>query len=244
MFVVLSLKKLLFWLLLAGIVLLAVYCIANAPNSGAQPAVSYDLGELPMLIIDPGHGGVDGGAVSVNGVNESVINLDIAKKMELMCEFMGFPVLMTRKSEELDYPDDCTTIAARKRHDQKSRVAFINAAENAVVLSIHQNSFPNSKPYGPQSFYTNDEAAQSLATLVQDCLNEALCPEKRRVAAPVAKSIYLMKSIDYPGVLVECGFVSNKREAALLETEEYRLKIACAVMGAYSQHIFTEDEIG
>ena len=241
MIVVTTLKRLVLSLL---IVALAVCGLVSLRPDEASPVSVPAMQAAPTLIIDPGHGGVDGGAISVNGVNESVINLDIAKKMAALSELMGYPVLMTRQGEELAFPAECKTIASKKRYDQKQRVEYINAAENAVVLSIHQNSFPSCAPYGPQTFYTAGESASKLGVLVQDYLNSALCPEKRRVAAPVARDIYLMKNIKCPGVLVECGFVSNKREAALLETGQYRLKIACAVMSAWAAHLNTDDEIG
>ena len=198
-----------------------------------------------MLIIDPGHGGVDGGAVSVNGVNESVINLDIAKKMELMCEFMGFPVLMTRESEELDYPDDCTTIAARKRHDQKSRVAFINAAENAVVLSIHQNSFQSSSVRGAQVFYyTGSEQGQQFAQIMQQQLVEILDPSNTRVCKENS-SYYLLKKTSVPLVIVECGFLSNPEEAAMLQTEEFQDRTADAICMGIQKYLETcSDQTG
>ena len=152
--------------------------------------------------------------------------------------------MLTRKSETLKYPEECKTVASRKKHDQLQRVELINEAENAVVLSIHQNSFPSSQPFGPQAFYTADESARSFGLLVQEYLNQALCPKTRRVAAPAAKDIYLMKNISCPGVLAECGFLSNKNDAKLLDTDSYRLKTACALIGAYAMHLSTIDEIG
>lgn len=240
MIVVTTLKRLMLALLVVAVA--AAGLLSLRPDEIRYASAPVEQ-ETPTLIIDAGHGGADGGAVSVNGVNESVINLDIAKKMAVLAEFASYPVLLTREGEELVYPEDCKTIAEKKRYDQKQRVEYINTSKNAVVLSVHQNSFPNSRPYGPQTFYNTHEPASSLGVVVQDYLNAALCPENRRLAAPVAKDIYLMKKIDCPGVLVECGFVSNAKEAALLETEQYRLKIACAVMSAYISHISTEDEI-
>lgn len=232
MFVVVTLKRLL--LILLAVIMVTALLVALRPDE-VSPAAALNAGTMPTLIIDAGHGGEDGGAVSVNGVSESTINLDIALKMADLSELLGFPTRLTREGENLRYPDDCKTVASRKRYDQKQRVELINACENALVVSIHQNSFPSARPHGPQTFYTEHPAAKELAGLVQESLNATLCPDNRRVASPVAKNIFLMKSIDSPGVLVECGFVSNKNEAQLLETEEYRLKIACAVISAYAQ---------
>lgn len=236
MVVVITFKRLVALLLVT--VLVVGILISLRPEY--QPVSSTALPKLPTLIIDPGHGGDDGGAVSVNGVCESVINMDIAKKMSVLSELMGYPVLLTRESEELIYPDECNTISKRKRFDQKQRVEFINATDNAILLSIHQNSFPSSKPYGPQAFHNSDETAVKLGVLVQEYLSSALCQGNRRMAAPVSKGIYLMKNIECPGVLCECGFVSNKKEAKLLETGEYRIKVACAIMGAYAKYISTQ----
>ncbi len=236
MFVTVKLNKILFFILVLCVVVMAVLFLVNSPSR--TPAINELACQcIPTLIIDPGHGGEDGGAVSVDGTHESKINLDISLRAAALADFMGLPNELTRTSEKIDYPDTAKTIAKKKRYDQKSRVAFINGAENPVVISVHQNCFPSSRAHGPQSFYAKTDTSDILGKLVQGCLDSTICPDNRRVAMPVAEKIYLMKSITCPAVLVECGFISNATEAKLLSTDEYRLKIATALICAYGQFL-------
>lgn len=187
------------------------------------------------LIIDAGHGGADGGASTDSGVCESGINLDIAQRLELIAGFLGTDAVMTRSTDEIAYPDEADTIAKKKVYDQKSRAALINSIENGVLISIHQNKYPDPRPSGPQALFGKAEGSRELGELVQQRLTECVCKDNRRVAAPVSDDIYLMRNAACPAVLVECGFLSNADEAAKLQTEEYRLKLAVVLAAAFIQ---------
>lgn len=115
-----------------------------------------------MLVIDAGHGGEDGGAISADGLVESEVNLDIALRVRDLARFLGIPVVLTRDSQELDYPLDAKTTAARKKWDTRRRVEQINAIPGAVLVSIHQNCYPATGPWGAQVLYGPLESSRVL----------------------------------------------------------------------------------
>lgn len=182
-----------------------------------------------VLIIDPGHGGADGGAVSITGVPESSINLDIALKLDQIMAFFGVPTILTRTSEELNYSPDATTIRRKKIEDQRRRITLINSMENAVLLSIHQNTYPSASPHGAQVLYGKIEGSQEFAEAVHQALVQALGKKNVRAPAPVPERVYLMSHAKCPAVLAETGFLSNPADEALLKTDAYRLKLAAAL---------------
>ncbi len=191
----------------------------------------------PLLIIDPGHGGEDGGAVGADGSKESEINLAVALKMDALCGFLGVESVMTRYSESLDYPKSATTIRAKKIADQKARIELINSTPNAVLISVHQNTYPSAKPSGGQALYGKVEGSQALAELIQSNITLSIDADNTRAAAKISDDIYLMKKAECPAVLVECGFMSNPTELELLKTEEYQTKLAAVFVASYTQFI-------
>ncbi len=190
-----------------------------------------------QLIIDPGHGGEDGGAVADDGSKESEINLAVALKMEAICGFLGVGSVMTRSSEVLDYPDSADTIRAKKIADQKARIALINSAPNVVLISVHQNTYPNAKPSGAQALYGKVEGSKELAELIQDNLALHIDANNKRSAAKISDDIYLMKKAECPAVLIECGFLSNPVELSMLKDAEYQMKLAAVFVASYTQFI-------
>lgn len=230
-----------FYLLIFAVVIAALIILLTTDKSELNSVFTTGNPNSTVLVIDAGHGGEDGGAVSVSGVNESEINLDIALKMASLSELTGINYALTRSSNEISYPDSAKTVASRKKHDLKTRAEFINKYPDAVLISVHQNCYPHSSPFGPQSFYSKNEGSDDLAVLIQAYMNTSLSPGNRRIAMPVAKNIYLFKNVDCTAVLVECGFISNSKEAKLLDTEEYRLKIAAILTSAYLQYLDTKE---
>lgn len=232
----LVLSQILFYILIAAIVLLAAVFIFVEENK--TPASSRSIKtDRPILVIDPGHGGADGGAVSVTGTRESTINLDISLRLAALMGLTGTDFVLTRSSEEIDYPPEATTISKMKKFDQKQRVEFINNHPTGVLMSVHQNFYPHKSPRGPQAFYAQNEGSSDLAVLVQAGLSEVLYPGNRRLAVPISNKIYIYKNVSCPAVLVECGFLSNREEAKLLDTEDYRLKIAAILCCAYLKYL-------
>lgn len=190
----------------------------------------------PILIIDAGHGGADGGAVAPDGVAESEINLDIALRLEALASFCGVETVMTRDSEEIDYPAEAETISAMKKADQNARLQLINSIPDAVLLSIHQNNYPAASPNGIQVFYNGVSDSSSLAALTQENLTTQLCPNNRRLAETADEGIYLMRQSKHRAVLVECGFLSNPGDLEKLENASYRTSLAVVMLASYLQY--------
>ena len=231
MFCVFNLRKLRVPTALVLLFALLTAIIVLRYEPAAQSAWRTDK-NAPVLVIDAGHGGLDGGAVAESGMTESSVNLAIAQRLELLAGLFGVNTVMTRKSEELDYPDEAATTAAKKTWDQKARVELINSVPGAVLVSIHQNRYPDSRPSGSQVLYAKTDGSEALGKTMHELLCTSLCPENRRVAAPIADNIYLMRSVSCPAVLVECGFLSNPQEAQLLSTDAYRTKLAMTILTA------------
>lgn len=187
------------------------------------------------LVIDAGHGGDDGGAVTDSGVQEADLNLSISRRLCVLAELCGLHTAMTRSSDLIDYPDDAETIAARKVADQKQRVSFINQIPNAFLISIHQNQYPTAQPHGAQVLYGTTPGSRECAEPMQETLRAKLDPENRRLAAQISDQIYLMKNVHCPAVLIECGFLSNPEECSLLQTPEYQIKLTMAILSSYLQ---------
>lgn len=204
-------------------------------------AVSAALRIPPVIIIDAGHGGEDGGATGVNGASESMLNLEIALRLEQMLAFCGYDTLMTRSSDNAIYSEGCETYSEKKISDLKNRVALINSNQPAVLVSIHQNHFPQEQYSGSQVFYGKASHSKELGLIMQSYLKTALQEEKSR-PCKAADSVYLMEKIQCPGVLIECGFLSNGREEALLRQGEYQKKIVSAITGALTQYT-AKDEV-
>ena len=188
------------------------------------------IGEGPTVVVDAGHGGEDGGAVAADGTVESGLNLAIALRVRDLLAFAGVNTVMTRTEDAAIYDDSASTLREKKVSDLKNRAELVNATENAVLLSIHQNSLPSSPAtHGAQAFFNGAEGAAPLATSVQEALNQAVNTEKAKNPAAIGSSVYLMKNITAPGVLVECGFLTNAGEAAQLKSEAYQLRLAAAI---------------
>ncbi len=205
--------------------------------------VSATPTESKLIIIDAGHGGIDGGAVGQNNIIEKNVNLDIAKKLETMLTSCGFEVIMTRTTDEMvgETLSENATIRQKKVNDTKARVSLINSHPNAIVLSIHQNLFSDSKYYGAQMFYsTKNTDSKILATFLQNRFSTMLQTDNERKSKPVADNIYIMNHITVPAVLVECGFISNAIEAANLTSDEYQNKISFVIYAALCDYFSKE----
>ncbi|NLI60078.1 MAG: N-acetylmuramoyl-L-alanine amidase CwlD [Clostridiales bacterium] len=179
------------------------------------------------VAIDAGHGGIDPGAVSKSGVREDEINLRIAKKLQTYLENEGAKVVMTRKSDEGLYDKDYT--GSRKRQDMSRRVEILEKANPDMVISIHLNQFGQPQYFGAQTFYMKgSEEGKRLAQSIQEQLIRVLNRgNKREIKA--SDSFLILKAVQSPSVLVECGFLSNPQEETLLTTDDYQEEVAWAI---------------
>lgn len=169
-----------------------------------------------------------------DGVPESGINLQIVRKAEGLFVFLGRSVRLTRTGEEAIYSPEAQTLREKKVSDLKNRVALINDLPHAVLLSIHQNSMPQHPAvHGAQVFSNPQEPAAGLAQSIQQALNLTVNNGNEKTAKAIGDSVYLMKHITCPGVLVECGFLSNSHEAQLLRQPEQQKRLAAAIVAGY-----------
>ena len=185
------------------------------------------------FVIDAGHGEPDGGATSCTGVLESTVNLQIALRLNDLLQLLGYDTRMIRTSEESVYTEG-TSIAQKKVSDLKERVRIVNSTENGILISIHQNTFSDSRYGGAQVFYAADEESVAMAKAVQESFTTYLNPGSSRQCKK-ATGIYLMEHIENPGILIECGFLSNPEEEAKLRSDAYQKQLCCVIASAVSQ---------
>lgn len=209
-------------------VLLLMGSMVVVAKEAARLVTSGELSKdrTNVVVIDAGHGADDGGKVGVNNVLEKDINLAIACKVKELLEKQDVTVVMTREDDDGGYPK---TGSDRKLRDMQNRVERINKERPVLTVSIHQNSFPDPKISGAQTFfYEGSRPGQYAAELLQEQLIRTLQPQKERVAK-ANDSYYLLKYSECPIVIVECGFLSNPDEAEMLCDDAYQQKVAWAV---------------
>lgn len=201
--------------------------------------VAFSASTIPekgqTVVIDVGHGGSDPGMIGIGQLEEKGVNLAIAWKLRKELEEKGFTVVMTREEDVGLYEEGSTN---QKAQDMQKRCEIIAKVKPALTVSIHQNSYTDSSVCGPQVFYYEDsQEGERLAKVLQEALNEGLSIERPREAKG-NRSYYLLKRSEGILNIVECGFLTNPREAELLVQEEYQQKVAeslCRGIEAYLQ---------
>ena len=179
------------------------------------------------VILDAGHGGEDGGAIGKGEIYEKDINLDIAFRVRDLMAFAGQGSKMSRTE---DISIHSPGASRWKASDLQNRVKLANETQNAILLSIHQNSLPSSPiTHGAQVFHTQQIEATTISAAIQTALNEVINIGNEKQMKPAPKGVYLMKHILVPGILVECGFLSNEQEGRLLQEETYQKQVAWAI---------------
>ena len=213
----------------------AILWQGSAVNASGNLPLEQESGFV--LIIDPGHGGIDGGAVSADGTVESQINLAVGLRMEEVAQLLGVETVMTRR-ENVDLHDESAeTIRQQKISDLKNRAALVNSVSGGVLVSLHQNSMPQSPSvHGAQVFYGGAEGSQALAETVQTALNIAVNDRAKETKA-AGSSVYLLEHAEVPAILVECGFLSNSDETALLNTQTHQTRLALTVLSSVLSHL-------
>ena len=190
----------------------------------------------PVVVIDAGHGGKDPGKVGVNGALEKEINLQIALRLKSLLEQNDVAVVLTRE-EDKDLASE--QAASRKNEDLRARAALIADTKPVAMISIHQNSYPEEEVDGAQVFYyTGSDSGKMLGNIIQNSLKSEIDDGNHRVAK-ANKEYYLLKKAACPAVIIECGFLSNPTEAALLMTEEYQEELAFAIHLGIMEYINT-----
>ena len=179
-----------------------------------------------VIVVDAGHGKPDEGAESSNGTTEAETNLKIALKLQNMLEQSGCTVILTRSDENAIYDLDKNTLRQKKISDIRNRVKIGNEASADLFVSIHLNKIPQKQYWGWQCFYNSkNENSIMIAKLIQSNLNDVIQKDNKRVAMKL-DSVYIMKHVEIPISIVECGFLSNEEEEKQLLDDSYQDKLA------------------
>lgn len=228
------LKKLIYVVLPLIISVLIFICTLTLRNPISAVKSTKQNANQPIVIIDAGHGGFDGGAVSDDGTVEKDINLSIALYLREYLAIFNIKTIMIRETDCSVEDNGLNTIRQKKTSDLHNRMKIMEETDNAIFVSIHQNKFPDGKYSGTQVFYspkTKDES-QVLAQTIQDYIVNTLQKDNERQIKECGTSVFLMYNAVKPAVLVECGFLSNYEETQRLKSSEYQKKIAfCIAMG-------------
>lgn len=207
-------------LVMSVFLLAAMYFLAK---EAATYTISQRAEEKYVVVIDVGHGGNDPGKVGVNQILEKDINLQVALKLEMFLQQSDLVVILTRREDIGLYDEDASN---KKVQDMRRRIELIEEADADLVVSIHQNSYSDGSVRGPQCFYYRDsEEGQRAALILQEQLNNGLEVERPR-EAKANDSYYMLKKSTVPTIIAECGFLSNRDEALLLDDEAYQEKLA------------------
>ncbi|MBQ8378234.1 MAG: N-acetylmuramoyl-L-alanine amidase [Oscillospiraceae bacterium] len=234
--------------MISTLVLVVCYLVAvgfadNIKTAGEEKAVVTSTAwvsenDLPTIILDAGHGGMDGGCVSYNGVSEKGINLNIMLNLKALLEAYGYEVVVTRDSDKSIHDEGITGLSNQKKSDMKNRLEIFNSCDNAIALSIHQNQYTDSKYNGAQMFYseTNPDSV-NLALCLQQAFVDNIQPDNEREVKLTGDDLYLIYYAEVPSVMIECGFLSNPEEADLLMTESYQKKVAFTIFKGINDYL-------
>ncbi len=202
------------------------------------PASATPKNDMPIIVIDSGHGGMDGGCSDADGVPEKNINLNIALTLRDMLVSSGYTVEMTRETDTSIHDKGIEGIANQKSSDMDNRLELFNKYDNAVCISIHQNQFTDSKYKGAQMFYSlTHPDSERLAGILQNNFKNYIQPYNDREIKQCGEELFLCYFSENPTVMVECGFMSNEEESELLKTEEYQNKTAFTIYSSLVQYL-------
>ena len=191
----------------------------------------------PVIVIDAGHGGIDGGAVGADGTVEKELNLQISKKLAAFLRLMGYVVVETR-TEDVSLADTNAKKGHVKQSDLENRVKIASQYEDALLVSIHMNAYVGVNCEGLQVWYSDKNAAsKEIAMSVQEGVKITLQPENNRRIKLATSSIYLLRHTLNPAILIECGFISSKEECKRLGDELYQKQLALAIATSISKNI-------
>lgn len=194
----------------------------------------------PVILLDPGHGGMDGGAVGIGGITEKDLNLDLAKKLGEKLTAEGFSVVLTRSTDTLLTYDGASSA---KNADLRARLKIAEESGDCLFISVHMNKFSDSSVKGITLYHSpNNPEGLKLAEAIMAKVKETLQPENKRPIKAADSSLYILHRTTKPAILVECGFLSNAYEAALLADDGYRDRLADLLKDAIVGYTDTSSE--
>lgn len=220
-------------------VFLLTFCLSLGINNFFQKVKTANTysSRKTNLVIDAGHGGIDAGTIGVDGTNEKIINLDIAKKLYDFASVSGISCNLIRDGDYLVYNDN----SDKSRSDLYNRMDYVNSIDNSTLISIHQNHFENEAEWGTQIWYSpNDELSKILADDILSITKDFLQKENRRENKKSDSSYYLLYKAQVPSVMVECGFMSNYEENSKLQNNDYQKQMAYSIMLGFCDYLSKE----
>lgn len=193
----------------------------------AQAAVAGEAAIPRIIVLDAGHGGADGGASGPDGTRECDLNLAITLKTDAVLGLLGEETLLLRSTDTDLSSSDAKSISQKKVSDIRRRVELTNSQPGAILVSIHCNTYSQEKYHGAQVFYTG--GAKEFGETMQLALKNGVDPTNARMAKAVSPDVYLMNHIKVPGILVECGFLTNQEELTNLKDPDYQTRLAVTI---------------
>ena len=231
------------FLLVFVLLFLPIGTAAARSASLSSPTDATEKRRITAVILDAGHGGEDGGAVSATGIVEKELNLQIVFLLKELLEANGIRVILTRSRDELLYDKTADYHGRKKILDLSARLKIAQEHPEAAFVSIHMNTYPLESCHGLQVWYSpNDPASLSLASEIRESARTLLDPKNDRALKCAGSSIYLLQNIQSPAVLVECGFLTNPAEAERLAEREYQQMIALSIFLAIVRAEFDTQE--
>ena len=213
--------------------LILVFLSAASALMGKKQETAALSENSKTLVIDPGHGGIDSGALGADGTRESDINLAIALRLRAVAELYGQENTLIRQDDS----SKCDTEDYSEHRDLECRTALVCAERNPVYVSIHQNHFPTAQAGGAQVIYAPGAESETLGRIMHQNIINALYPYCRRVAEPATKKLYILSHLQCPAILVECGFVSNPSDLENLKRPVFQTSLAVLMMASYLQYL-------
>lgn len=193
----------------------------------AQAAVAGEAAIPRIIVLDAGHGGADGGASGPDGTRECDLNLAITLKTDAVLGLLGEETLLLRSTDTDLSSSDAKSISQKKVSDIRRRVELTNSQPGAILVSIHCNTYSQERYHGAQVFYTG--GAKEFGETMQLALKNGVDPSNARMAKAVSPDVYLMNHIKVPGILVECGFLTNQEELTNLKDPDYQTRLAVTI---------------
>lgn len=230
------------WSLLCFLFLFAILnlMLFYIPKYGYAISVSSPV----TVILDAGHGGEDGGTSAEDGTTEKDINLAISEKTAAFLDLFGIDYIKVRDCDKSVCDAGLESIRKRKVSDIKNRYALVTQTPNSILISIHQNYYNSSEYYGTQVFYgASASGSEELACFIQNSVCEYLQPDNKREIKPSSGTIYLLDKAVRPSVMIECGFLSNKKEAEKLKDEKYQSVLSYFIVRGLNLYLRSEREV-
>lgn len=231
-------KNILFYVSILVLFVLFLSLMSNAYITVSNNSIDKEYKTLPIVILDPGHGDFDGGAVGKGNILEKDINLQISKKIYEILMVFGLKVELTREDDTSTCDENLKTIRKKKISDLKNRLKLANKYENSIFVSIHQNNFSDTQYYGSQIFYSpNHPNSEILANHIKEAIKKLIQPNNEREIKCAGNNIFILKNAKKPAIIIECGFMSNQNELNRLCSDYYQNQIAFCISSGIMNYL-------